>query len=162
MIVMRLITHLCCLFSTILGSLTQEMLYCHLYCNTKGYFCSSEAYWQKQPSEVFYKKGVLTNFSKFTGKHLCQGLLFKRLYYRFFPVNFPKFLGPLFFTEHLWVTASAFRTMSNISDITFLWKSMSGKDMVIHIYFPWIGKKYSHALGNLWKLVSHIWELCGF
>ena len=30
------------------------------------------------------------------------------------------------------------------------------------IYFPWIGKKYSQTLGNLWKLVSHIWELCGF
>ena len=43
-----------------------------------------------------------------------------------------------------------------------LLKSMSGKDMGIPIYFPWIGKKYSHTLGNLWKLVSHIWELCGF
>ena len=27
---------------------------------------------QKQPSEVFYKKGVLKNFAKFAGKHLCQ------------------------------------------------------------------------------------------
>ena len=26
--------------------------------------------------EVFYKKGVYRNFSKFTGKHLCQSLLF--------------------------------------------------------------------------------------
>ena len=26
---------------------------------------------QKQPPEVFYKKGVLKNFRKFTGKHLC-------------------------------------------------------------------------------------------
>ena len=51
---------------------------------------------QKQPSEVFYKKVVLTNFSKFTGKHLCQSLFFKRLYYRFFPVNFPKYAGPLY------------------------------------------------------------------
>ena len=25
---------------------------------------------QKQPPEVFYKKGVLRNFAKFTGKHL--------------------------------------------------------------------------------------------
>ena len=60
------------------------------------YFSSSEEYWQKQPPEVFYQKGVLTNFSKFTGKHLCQNLSFKRLYYRFFPVNFLKFVGPLF------------------------------------------------------------------
>ena len=43
-----------------------------------------------------------------------------------------------------------------------LLKFMSGKNMGIPIYFPWIGKKYSHTLGNLWKLVSHIWKLCGF
>ena len=36
---------------------------------------------------------------------------------------------------------------------------MSGKDMCIPIHFPRTGKKYSHTLGNLWKLVSHIWEL---
>ena len=29
---------------------------------------------QKQPSEVFCKKGVLRNFIKFTGKHLWQSL----------------------------------------------------------------------------------------
>ena len=52
------------------------------------------------------KKGVLRNFAKFTGKHLCQGLLFnkvagqarpatllkKSLWHRCFPVNFAKFL----------------------------------------------------------------------
>ena len=27
---------------------------------------------QKQPPEVFCRKGVLGNFTKFTGKHLCQ------------------------------------------------------------------------------------------
>ena len=60
---------------------------------------------QKQPPEVFYKKGVLRNFTKFTGKHLCQSLSFnkvadlrpatllkKRLWHRCFPVNFVKFL----------------------------------------------------------------------
>ena len=26
--------------------------------------------------EVFYKNGVLKNFGKFTGKHLCQSLFF--------------------------------------------------------------------------------------
>ena len=52
------------------------------------------------------KKGVLKNFVKFTGKHLCQSpffnnkvedlrpatLLKKRLWQRCFPVNFRKFL----------------------------------------------------------------------
>ena len=93
----KLITHLRCLFSTALGSLRYKILYCHLYCNRKCHFSSSEAYWQKQPPEVFYQKGVPSNFSKFTGKHLCQNLSFRRLYYRFFPVNFLKFEGPLFY-----------------------------------------------------------------
>ena len=65
--------------------------------------------------EVFCKKGVLRNFTKFTGKHLCQSLFFnkvaglrpatllkKRLWHRCFPVNFVKFLRTPFFIEHLW------------------------------------------------------------
>ena len=59
---------------------------------------------RKQPPEVFYKKCVLKNFTKFTGKHLCQSLFFNevtvlrpatlskiRLWHRCFPVNFVKF-----------------------------------------------------------------------
>ena len=55
--------------------------------------------------EVFCKKGVLRNFTKFIGKHLCQSLFFnkvvrlkpatllkKRPWHRCFPVNFVKFL----------------------------------------------------------------------
>ena len=46
------------------------------------------------------KKGVLRNFAKFTGKHLCQRLFFKKtatllkksLWHRCFLVNFEKFL----------------------------------------------------------------------
>ena len=41
--------------------------------------------------EVFCKKGVLRNFAKFTGKHLCQSLLFNKV----------AGLRP-FFMEHLW------------------------------------------------------------
>ena len=52
--------------------------------------------------EVFYKKGVLRNFMKFKGKHLCQGLFFnKAAGLRCFPVNFVKFLRTPFLTEHL-------------------------------------------------------------
>ena len=29
--------------------------------------------------EVFFKKGVLRNFTKFTGKHLCQSLFFNKV-----------------------------------------------------------------------------------
>ena len=65
------------------------------------------------------KKTVLTNFAKFTGKHLRQSLfcnevarlrpatlLKKRLWHRCFPVNFAKFLSAPFFTEHFRETAS--------------------------------------------------------
>ena len=45
---------------------------------------------------MFCKKGVLRNFAKFTGKHLCQRLFFnkvakKRLWHRCFPMIFEKF-----------------------------------------------------------------------
>ena len=33
---------------------------------------------QKQPLEVFCKKGALNNFAKSTGKHLCQSLFFNK------------------------------------------------------------------------------------
>ena len=55
--------------------------------------------------EVFWKKGVLRNFAKFTGKHLCQSLFFNKvagLRPGCFPVNFTKFLRTPFFIEHLW------------------------------------------------------------
>ena len=34
---------------------------------------------KEQPLEVFCKKGVFKNFAKFTEKHLCQSLFFKKL-----------------------------------------------------------------------------------
>ena len=65
-------------------------------------------------SKMFCKKDVLRNFTKFTGKHLCQSLflnkvaglrsailLKKRLWHRCFPVKFAKFLRTTFLTEHL-------------------------------------------------------------
>ena len=65
--------------------------------------------------EVLCKKGVLRNFTKFTGKHLCQSLflnkvaglrpatlLKKRLWHRCFSVNFVRFLRTPFSIEYLW------------------------------------------------------------
>ena len=42
-------------------------------------FSSKNYYWQKQPPEVFYKKGVLKNSVEFAGKLLCQSLFFNKL-----------------------------------------------------------------------------------
>ena len=64
-------------------------------------------------SDGFYKKGVLRNFPKFTGKHPCQSLFFNkvagrpatlltnRLWHRCFPVNFGKFPRTLFYRTTL-------------------------------------------------------------
>ena len=41
--------------------------------SNKQWLCTNT---QKQPPEVFYKKGVLKNFAKFTAKHLCRSLFF--------------------------------------------------------------------------------------
>ena len=74
---------------------------------------------------VFCKKGVLKNFTEFTGKHLCQSPFFskvaglrpatlskKRLWHRCFPVNFAKFLRNLFlpntFGDCFWVNQTKF------------------------------------------------------
>ena len=73
---------------------------------------------QKQPSEVFYAKGVIRNFTKFTGKHLCQSLFFNKvagLRHRCFPVNFVKFPRTPFFTEYLrWLLLANYRTLIRI------------------------------------------------
>ena len=81
----------------------------------KDYFSlvMSRKYRSSRP-DVFCEKGVVKNFAKFTGKHLCLSLFFnkvagaasnllqKRLWHRCFPVNFVKFLRTLFLIEHLW------------------------------------------------------------
>ena len=68
-------------------------------------------YLQKQPPEVFHKKSVLRNLTKFTEKQLHQSLYFNKvsilikvsgnllkkiLWHRCFPVNFMKFLRTSF------------------------------------------------------------------
>ena len=55
--------------------------YFHMKTKILGDFqiCTITYYVQKQPPEVFYKKGVLRNFAKFTGKHLCHSLFFNKV-----------------------------------------------------------------------------------
>ena len=80
------------------------------------------------------KEGVLKNFAKFTGKHLCHSLFFnkvkglwpatllkKRLWHRCFPVNITKFLRTLFLTEHLrWLLLS----INSLSETLFMYPSI--------------------------------------
>ena len=72
---------------------------------------------------MFFKIGVLKNFAKFTGKHLCQSLFFnkvaivspatllKRDWHMCFPVNFAKFLRTSFFIEHLLAASECYISM---------------------------------------------------
>ena len=69
------------------------------------------------------KKGVLKNFAKFTGKHLCQSLFFnkadseacnfikKETLTQVFSCEFCVSSKNTFFTEHLWTTASVLMVM---------------------------------------------------
>ena len=47
--------------------------------NHISFFC-----WKASEAEVFCKKGVLRNFTKFTGKHLCQNLFFNKAALHFY------------------------------------------------------------------------------
>ena len=70
-------------------------------CFAISYFLLSQFFTRSSRPEVFCKKGVLRNFTKFTGKHLCQRLFFnnvaglrpatllkKRRWHRCFHANF--------------------------------------------------------------------------
>ena len=64
------------------------------------------------------RKGVLRNLAKFTGKDLCQSLFFnkvsglrpatllKKRLAQVFSCEFCEIFKNIFFTEHLWTTAS--------------------------------------------------------
>ena len=64
---------------------------------------------QKQPPEVYYMKGVLKNFTKFTGKHLWQSLFFKNeILAQVFSCEFCEIFKNTLFTEHLRLLLSVF------------------------------------------------------
>ena len=95
---------------------------------------------------MFCKKGAFRNFGRLTEKHLCQSLFFNKvaglnLFYRtplddcllfrkdtlawVFSVNFAKFLGTPFLTEHLWwlytlrIQWRSGKIMNNTGSLTF-------------------------------------------
>ena len=72
-------------------------------------------YRQKQPAEVFCKKGVLRNFEKFTWKHLCQRPSFNKVAGLRPPTLFKKLWHRRFF---LWTLRNFIRTpfLLNVSE----------------------------------------------
>ena len=69
-----MINYIVLIFHKCLKSIGTNFLIVLFSYKKSPYYCN-----QKQPPEVFYKKGVLWNFTKFTGKHLYQNLFFKSL-----------------------------------------------------------------------------------
>ena len=73
------------------------------------------AFFRSSHQRCSFRKVVLRNFAKFTGKHLCQsfffnkvaGLLEKKLA-QVSSVKFCEISKNISFTEHLWTTASIF------------------------------------------------------
>ena len=68
------------------------------------YLSVSYDYGRSSRPDVLCKKGVLRNFAKFTGKHLCQSLYFNKVAgprHKCFLVDFAKFLRTPFLTDHL-------------------------------------------------------------
>ena len=72
------------------------------------------------------EKGVLKNFTKFTGKHLYPSLFFKKVgglrpttllkktLAQVFSCEFCEIFNNTFFTRHLWTTASTFIYKNNL------------------------------------------------
>ena len=59
-------------------SIISKMMWCHNVVLKKH--CLNIIYFlQKQLLEVIYKKSVLKNFAKLTGKHVCQNLFFNKV-----------------------------------------------------------------------------------
>ena len=85
-------------------------------------WCHWLRYCRRSHQRCSLKKGVLKNFTKFTGKHLCQSLFLiklqawdlqlieKETLAQVFSCKFWKTCKSTFFTEHLWTTASSVGT----------------------------------------------------
>ena len=97
------------------------------------------------------KKVVLRNFTKFTGKHLCQSLSFncrpqanfikKETLAQVFSCEFCKISKNTFFTEHLWTTASEVKN-----------KWLFGRNIVRTFYRNHL---ITWMLSNYWSQFDH-------
>ena len=96
----------------VLGPLLFLIFINHLYLTRKysevHYFTNNTNFKNSCP-EVLCKNGVLKNFPKFTGKHLCQGLkpeackfIKNETLTQVFSSEFNELIKETFFVEHLW------------------------------------------------------------
>ena len=125
------------------------------------------------------KKGVLRNFTKFMGKHLCQSLFFnkvaglrpetsfkKRPWHRCFPVSF-EISKNTFFTEHLSVTGHVNRSQNYLFHNFSLTRSRGSFALKVLCYLQiFKNTKYVRiVLNHFWWLIKPIssakkWGFC--
>ena len=72
--------------------------------------------YQKQPPEVFCKKGVLRNSASFTGKYLCWSLFLVMLT-QVFSRDYSKICKSNYFEEHLRTAASVLSLATPVAKI---------------------------------------------
>ena len=111
-------------------------------------------------SILFYSKdtevatrGVLQNFTKFTGKHLCQSLFIKKeTLAQVFSCEFCKIFKNTFSTEHLWMTTSEDNYIKAAYDYQMTSKmireALQGEEAWLdhrkqHFLYPW---KSNHSI----------------
>ena len=129
---------------------------------TRGFFIFSgrnKVVWngliQKQPPEVFYKKGVLRIFTKFTGKHPAA-LLKERPWNRCFPVNSVKFLRTLFYRTPLVAASGGLWEMSCRKDVFKNYAVFPGKLRVRVSQQLYLKKGLWH---RVWQIPSEFCEI---
>ena len=96
---------------------------------------------------MFCKKGVLKSFTKFTENTFARVSFFnkvaglrptisleKRIWHRCFPVNFVKFLGTSFYTEHLHWLLLLLSELSNDSLVIDAFESVPPSLTVLQIW----------------------------
>ena len=130
------------------------MLLCFFYLNK-----------QKQPREMFCKKAIFKNFSKFTGEHQCWSfvketlrplvLLKKRLlHHRYhFSVNFAKLLTAIFL-EHLRMTTSEEINLCSFQSVEKYYWCVQCVDIDIWL-MPWLQTKTKNGKNIRWQIISN-------
>ena len=116
---------------------------------------------------MFCKNDVLRNFTRFTGKHLCQSLFFNKVNFikketlaQVFFCEFCEISKNTFFKEHLWTTASVNSCFSIIFSIFNKLKILC-KDCLIDLS---VSKNLSiqHAMYFYLKTEKHFSKHCLF
>ena len=100
------------------------------------------------------KKGVLKDFVKFAGKHLCQSLFSnfvkKEALAQVFSCEFCKISKNTFYTEHLWTTASV-RALISLKNCTLM-------DSFCPKYRLQLKKFHRNFVSRHWRVMQHLKE----